>query len=70
MSQRLPRSSRSLEVLTMFEPHRLQQQFLQAADASVVPVSCKRLNTAHQRVCVPENRDRSLVPAEKGVRDE
>jgi hypothetical protein len=70
MSQRPHRSSRSLEVLTLFEPHRLHQQFLQAAYASVVPVSCRRLSTATQRVSVPENRDRGLLLAQKGARDE
>lgn len=70
MSQQLHRSSRSLEVLTMYEPHRLHQQFLQAAYTLVVPVSCRRLSPAHQRVSVPENRDRRLVRAEKGARDD
>jgi len=69
MSQRLHRSSRCLEVLTMFEPHRLHQQVLQAAYVSVIPVSCRRLTTAHQRVCVPENRDRSLLRVEQGAHD-
>ncbi len=54
----------------MFEPHRLHQQFLQAAYASVVPVSCSRLNPATQRVSVPQNRDRDLLLAQKGARDE
>ncbi len=31
--------SKSLEVMVMFEPHRLQHQFLRAAYASLVPVS-------------------------------
>jgi hypothetical protein len=70
MSQRLHRSNQPLEVLIMFEPHRLHQQLLQAAYASVVPVSRRRLSTAHQPVSVPENRDRSLVPVKRGARYE
>lgn len=67
MSQRLHQHSKPLEVLIMFEPHRLQQQFLQAAYASVLPVSRRHLTTADQQVPVPENRGRSPVPAEKGT---
>lgn len=70
MSQQLHRPSRSLEVLTMYEPHRLHQQFLQAAYALVVPVSCRRLTTVYQRVPSPESRNQCWERAEKGARDE
>ncbi len=70
MSQQLHRSNQPLEVLIMYEPHRLHQQFLQAAYAFVVPVSRSCLNTAHRQGPVPENKDRSLESAQKGVRYE
>ncbi|GHO87355.1 hypothetical protein [Dictyobacter formicarum] len=63
-------SSRSLEVLTMYEPHRFHQQFLQAAYALVVPMPCRHLTTVPQQVSVPRNRDRSLVRTQKGARDD
>jgi len=59
--------SKPLEVMVMFEPHRLQHQFLQAAYASLVPVSRRRRITARQPVPVPWDRDRSPLPAEKGA---
>jgi hypothetical protein len=70
MSQILHQHSKPLEVMIMFEPHRLQLQFLQAAYASLVPVSRRRLTTAHQRVPVPGNTGRSPLPAKKGACDE
>ncbi len=63
-------NSKPLEVMVMFEPHRLQHHFLQAAYASLVPVSRRRLIAAHQPVPVPWDGDRSLLLAEKGGRYE
>jgi hypothetical protein len=36
----------------------------------VVPVSCRRLTTVHQRVSAPESRNQRPGRAEKGARDE
>lgn len=70
MFQQLHQSHQSLEVLPMYEPHRLQHQFLQAAYASVVPMSCRRLATVHQPVSGLRSRDQRLVHAEKGAHND
>jgi hypothetical protein len=67
MSNLPPQRSNHLEVRVMFEPHRLQHQFLQAAYASLVPVSRRRLITARQPIPVPWDKDRSPLPAQKGA---
>jgi hypothetical protein len=56
-----------LEVMVMFEPHRLQCQFLRAAYASLVPVSRRRLIALQQSVPIPWDRNRSLLSTEKGA---
>jgi len=67
MSNVLHQHSKPLEVMVMFEPHRLQHHFLRAAYASLVPVSRKRLITARQTVLASCDRDRRSLPAEKGA---
>lgn len=59
--------SKSLEVMVMFEPHRLQYQFLRATYASLVPLSRRRLTTARQTIPVLWDRVPSPLPAEKGA---
>ena len=67
MSNMPHQSVKPLEVMVMFEPHRLQYHFLRAAYASLVPVSRRRLITVQQPVPVPWDRGRSPLPAEKGA---
>jgi hypothetical protein len=57
--------SKSLEVLVMFEPHRLQHQFLRAAYASLVPVSRRCISATRQPIPVLWKREQGPLPAEK-----
>lgn len=55
----MPRSSphpnrKPLEVIIMFEPHRLQHDLLQIAYASLVPESRRRLPKSQTPSAVPE----------------
>jgi hypothetical protein len=54
-----------LEVMVMFEPHRLQHHVLRAAYAAVIPVPRRHLIPVQQPVPAPWKRDRSPFPAEK-----
>ena len=67
MSKVLYCPDKALEVTVMFEPHRLQHEFLQAAYASLVPLSRRCLTIVQQPVPIPWNGSRSLPIAEKGV---
>lgn len=70
MSKVLSCPNKVLEVTVMFEPHRLQQAFLQAAYASLVPVSRRRLTIVQQSVPILWNGNRNLLAAEKGASHE
>lgn len=63
MSKVLSCPKQALEVTVMFEPHRLQQAFLQAAYASLVPVSRRRLTIVQQSVPIPGDESRRLLAA-------
>ncbi|WP_201394256.1 hypothetical protein [Ktedonobacter sp. SOSP1-85] len=63
MSKVLSCPKQALEVMVMFEPHRLQHAFLQAAYASLVPVSRRRLTIVQQPVPIPWNGNRGLLAA-------
>lgn len=67
MSNKSQQRSKPLEVMVMFEPHRLQGQFLRVAYASVVPVPRRRLITVQQPVPVRWDRDSSCLPTKKGA---
>jgi len=56
-------SPRPLEVTVMFEPHRLQQDLLQAAYASLVPEPRKRLIGRQPTLLAP-----SAQPLRRGER--
>ncbi|WP_201394392.1 universal stress protein [Ktedonobacter sp. SOSP1-52] len=67
MSKALSCPNKALEVTVMFEPHRLQQTFLQAVYASLVPVSRKCLTLIQQSHPISWNGNRRLLAAEKGA---
>jgi hypothetical protein len=49
-----PRQRLSLEVTVMFEPHRRQHELLQAAYASLVPQSRRRLASGQRSTVAPQ----------------
>ncbi len=60
MSKVSRRQHPPLEVTVMFEPHRLQQDLLQEAYASLIPQSRRRLSSAK-----PSSEVRRVPPPER-----